>query len=113
MRPKFGTRIILVNRLERIQRIFLRMYCYKLCIQYSTIHYHDFCRLAGIHTLQARRNVSDLVFLYKMVNGVIQSEMLSAVYFNAPQRLNSSLAPFKPPRARINLLQHSYKDNTS
>jgi hypothetical protein len=103
--PQFSTK---VDRVERIQRVFLRLYCGKLRLQYDSVYYSDFCKLAGLHTLQARRTVTDLIFLYKLVNGVVHSNMVSAVCFNAPQRINRFILPFKPKRTRINLLKHSY-----
>jgi ribonuclease P/MRP protein subunit RPP40 len=52
--PQFTTKC---DRVERIQRIFLRTYCYKLRLQYDSAYYTDFCRLAGVHSLKSRRTI--------------------------------------------------------
>jgi len=103
--PQFTTKC---DRVERIQRIFLRTYCYKLRLQYDSAYYTDFCRLAGIHSLKSRRTISDLMFLYKILNGTVHSNVVEAVCLNAPLRVNRSFPIFKPPRARIDILKHSY-----
>jgi hypothetical protein len=96
------------DRVERVQRVFLRTYCYRLRLQYDSAYYIDFCRLEGIHSLKARRSISNMMFFYKMLNGVVHSNVVEAVCLNAPQRINRMFHLFKPPRARIDILKHSY-----
>ena len=101
-----------IDRIERIQRCFLRLYCSKLRLQFNTAHYIDFCHLAAVHTLQARRAASDLIFLHKILNGCVKSELVSAVSLHAPQRVNRTLVLFKPPYARIDVTRYSFIQRT-
>ena len=101
-----------IDRIERIQRRFLRMYCAKLRLQFSTVHYLDFCHFAALHTLQARRAATDLILLYKILNGCVNSDLVSAVSFHAPRRVTRVMVLFKPPFARIDVMKYSFMHRT-
>lgn len=55
-----------IDRIERIQRAFLRAWCYKSRIEFSKERYAELCRLSGVLPLHARREVSDILLTDKL-----------------------------------------------
>lgn len=98
------------NRLERIQKRFLYHVAYndnkcRVLDSYSSrLQYY---RMTPLHT---RRKAADVVFLYKIVSGLIDCpELLNRLKFSVP-RASSRLHnrhTFKLPQSKTNLGQHS------
>ena len=98
-----------IDRLERIQRSFLRAWCHKRREQFRKEDYIRHCREARIHPLYTRRQIHDLIFLHKIIRGgVNSSSLLESVYIHAPPRYNRVLRVFRPPYARIDVCLHHF-----
>lgn len=77
--------IIYKNRLERIQRIFINHMNYRFKI--SAGSYKEGCRKHNLMTLEERRSMMDMCFLYDLLRGNLDSpELLSALNFSTPRR---------------------------
>lgn len=74
-----------IQRLERVQNKFLRYYAYKNNTQ---ILDHDYSQLLSemkLDTLENRRRVFDICFVYKLLNGMINCpELLKLIKINVP-----------------------------
>ena len=76
-----------IDNFEKIQKKFLRFVAYKLKIPAEQIVYLDILKLLNIPTLENRRIMLDLIFLFKIVNGMIDSpELLQRIILKVPQR---------------------------
>lgn len=75
------------NCIERVQRRFLRFVAWKLNIRSDNIDYDQISKLLAIPTLENRRICLDVVFLFKLITGLVDSpELLQRVSFHAPLR---------------------------
>lgn len=98
-RPHYATHML---RLERIQKRFMWHLAFsegksKRLPSYKTrLHYFK------MHSLSIRRNVTDGIFLYKLLRNKIDCpQLLSRVRFRAPARYpRSSITPLCPPLRR-------------
>ena len=98
-----------IDRLERIQRAFLRAWCYKRGTVFAKDNFNALCREAGMHPLAARRKIADLLLLHKVLHNTVESpHLLSSVYIHAPSRVNRELQVFRPPFARIDVCLHHF-----
>lgn len=75
------------QRLERIQNKFLRFLSRKADVVIVNGNYKPILEKFSILTLTRRRAVSDLIMIYKLVNGLVDSPTLtSKLIFNLPIR---------------------------
>lgn len=82
--PRYAT---YVNRIENVQIKFMRYLSYRTRTLFKSVDYLDFCKKHHILPLQSRRAIADIVFLMKVVLGIIDCpELLSLVKFNIPTR---------------------------
>ncbi len=81
------TKTTLIDKVERVQRKFTRQLCFKKNINYKEVGYHQRCEIFKLQTLFARRNVSDLVYLHKVINNQINcSYIVGEISLSAPER---------------------------
>uniref|UniRef100_A0A2S2NJ55 Putative RNA-directed DNA polymerase n=1 Tax=Schizaphis graminum TaxID=13262 RepID=A0A2S2NJ55_SCHGA len=72
-----------INQLENVQYKFLKLTCNKLNLTIDRDSYHFQLTYLGVSLCEIRRSVADLMFLYYLLNGNIDSsELLSMVGFN-------------------------------
>ena len=72
-----------INQLENVQYKFLKLTCNKLNLTIDRDSYHFQSTYLGVSLCEIRRSVADLMFLYDLLNGNIDSsELLSMVGFN-------------------------------
>lgn len=99
-----------INRLERIQKRFLYQLTYAINKCNILVSYESRLAYHKLKTLSVRRKVSDIIFLYKVIHGlVLCPDFLMSIDFEIP-RLSSRLnnrKTFKLPRCRTNVRQHS------
>lgn len=96
-----------IQCLEGIQNRFLRFMSYKYYIprQRHTPYYKPLLDTLNMKSLATRRNIIDLKFLYKVVNGIINSsELLNCPYFYVPQCQTRSTYTFYTQLHRTNYL---------
>ena len=80
-----------IDRLERVQRAFLRAWCYKKGVQFSKAEYRAICQQTGVMPLRVRRDISDLLYLNKILHNNI----------NSPYLLQCVCVYIPPPAARV------------
>jgi hypothetical protein len=99
-----------VDALESVQRKFAKYILFKLIAEFpprgtpNSVLYD----MANLRSLNMRRNDSFLIFLYKIIHGIINSPfLLSQIYFNVPRANLRSGRFFYVPRAVTNILHRS------
>ncbi|KAJ8982416.1 hypothetical protein NQ317_017218 [Molorchus minor] len=74
--------------LERVQHKFLRYCGYKLNYPVINHNYDDLMKILNLPTLERRRIHADIIFIYKLLNGIIVCpDLLEIISFNVPNRL--------------------------
>lgn len=97
-----------IDTLESVQRKFLRLLSYKIKKPILDHDYTEIMSSNNIMTLQCRRNMQDVVFLYKILHNMINSpELLEKINFRINIRNTRSHLTFKLNRQRTNLGEFS------
>lgn len=74
-----------ISSIERVQRRFLKSYAFKMGRDISGFEYLERCSLLGFTSLESRRQTQDLVFVYRLVNGLVDApNLLGMLNFNVP-----------------------------
>ncbi|XP_054283380.1 uncharacterized protein LOC129000440 [Macrosteles quadrilineatus] len=98
---------IYVSRLQRIQRRFARMMGVRCGYNYRDVPVEELESLLNLHTLAKRRDVADLAFLLKLINGKIDSpQLLEKLLFRVPGSTRSTDVFFRA-QYRTNYLGNS------
>ncbi|CAB0011944.1 unnamed protein product, partial [Nesidiocoris tenuis] len=81
------------ERLERVQRRFLRYLNFKMHIPLEELDIVELAARSGLQDLEVRRTMADLMFLFKLLNAEISSPaLLARISFNAPGTQNAPVA---------------------
>ena len=81
------TKQCLIDQIERVQRKYTRQLCFKSNIDYKVVGYNARCDIFKLQTLMGRRQVSDLVYLHKIINSKVNcSYVVGEVRIRAPER---------------------------
>ena len=97
---------VYIDRLERVQRKFLRFICYKFNLGYfnKDTYIYDYCgleRFLDIVPLSIRRKNFDIVFAYKVIRGFVDCvEILDRFDFYVPPKSVRNKKVFQPQRRR-------------
>ena len=94
-------------RLERIQHRFLMWLCHKVDGNDQCLEYQSLLNRFKLCSPNARRVQPDLLFMYKVFNGFIDSSyLLQSFYLHVPSRSTrrSQHSPFFTPRGRVNTI---------
>lgn len=104
-----------INKLERVQKKFLKHLSYKRRVMYKQLSYEELCCNFNVKSLQSRRNIADLSFLNKVVTNSINSPYLvSQIFLHVPNyyqtftRTTRSIAPAFYVNNRINVRKDSF-----
>lgn len=82
--PAYATYIL---RIEALQKKFMRFICHRLKEHYCSDKYFDLCRKHHLLPLADRREIADLVYLFKIASGTIDCpSLLSRVSLRVPTR---------------------------
>lgn len=82
--PTYSTTQI---RVEKVQQKFLRLCAYKLGLKYGDFSYTHILSLLNLHSLALNRNLNDIVFVFKLVNNLIDCpDLLKMINFHVPSR---------------------------
>lgn len=80
--PSYVTHI---NRIEGIQRKFVRALCFKCGLEYSSQGYEGLLSYFSLPKLVGRRNYGDVMFLFRVLNHFIKcSELYNLVELHVP-----------------------------
>ncbi|BES91184.1 Retrotransposon protein [Nesidiocoris tenuis] len=94
------------ERLERVQRRFLRYLNFKMHIPLEELDIVELAARSGLQDLEVRRTMADLMFLFKLLNAEISSPVLLArISFNAPGYFTRHQHLFRADFAAFNYLQ--------
>lgn len=99
-----------INNLERIQRRFLKYLSFKEDGTYPEpgISHNQLLVRHSTASLEERRIISQLVFLYKLINGqIVCEEFLSQICFSVPRLFSRQSYTFYLPTPRINVKKFS------
>ncbi len=81
----------LIDKIERVQRKFVKHLAFQSGVRYDDYSYLQLCNRFNLSTLEARRNVTDLSFVNKLVNNRVNCNFLtSCIYLSVPLTLPSS-----------------------
>lgn len=76
-----------IDKVERVQKRFLRYIAFKLNIPIYAVNYNETLNILHLHTLEHRRINADIILAYKISNGIVDCpELLSMIDFYVPQR---------------------------
>lgn len=80
-------------RIERVQKRFIRLVYDRYFDRKCYYYYECILRELSQQNLSKRRIARDIIFLYKVVNGHSDSNLVSSLYFHVPARIvkNSSV----------------------
>ena len=82
------TQQYLSDRIERVQKKFTRVLCYRSNIDYKSFDYIDRCSFFNLQTLSSRRQICDLIYLHKIINNKINCPYLvNEITLYAPTRV--------------------------
>lgn len=100
-----------VNRIEKIQKKFIKSLNFRKNIRDES--YHDALGRYKLLSLSNRRKMFDIVYLFKILNSLIDSpELLTNVQFSCrarlPVRSSRTLPLFVPPRRKKNYTRNSF-----
>lgn len=80
----------LIQDMDRIQRRFLHLVGLKLGFGYRDAPIKDIAALLGFKTLEVRRMVQDVLFLYRILNGLLDCpEILASINLRVPSSTRS------------------------
>lgn len=91
------------DRIESIQRRFTKHLCFKFVPSTSHISYTIRCDKFNLMTLENRRVLLDEYFLFKIVNNLLDTSLLSSFNFYVPAYRTRHHQLFQPTLSRTNL----------
>lgn len=98
-----------INRIETLQKKFIRFLCYRLKERYNSNIYYELCRKHHLLPLVKRREISDITFLLKLASGSIDCpSLLSRISLKVPTRNLRQNELLHLPTASSNYKQNSY-----
>ena len=103
-----------VNKIERIQKAFVKFLCFHTRIMYKSDNYAVLCHHFRLTTLAERREISDILLFHKIVNSAISCNYLtSAVCLKVPGRITRNTGIFTSKRkSRLLLRKHAFFPRT-
>ena len=96
-----------IDGLEKVQTRFIKMQCSRFNIIYHRKDYITHCNYSRIQTLVARRRITDMIFLYKIVNNFIDSPLIEKLNFHVPSRTTRTRYTFHATKSRIDISKHA------
>ena len=105
----------LIDKIERVQKRFVKFVSFQSGVRYDNFSYIDLCNRFKLTSLEARRNVSDLIFFNKLLTNKVNCPfLLSNVYFSVPVCNTRNLSLFHTiKKGRIKVRKTSYLPRTT
>ena len=98
-----------VQKLERVQKRFIKVLCAKKRINYDSDNYVDLCNLFSLTTLERRRKICDLILFHKILHSKVNSfYLVSSISLNVPSRRSRHTNVFASRKRRLLLTKNSY-----
>ena len=90
------------DKIERVQRKFIKYLCWKSNIDYSTNNYSNLCSIFQLPCLEHRRQFLDATFFFKCMFSYYDcSDILYGINFSVPSRSLRSKPVFKPNPSKV------------
>lgn len=100
---------VYIDRIENIQKRFLKYLCYRTGETYKSDQYDQICRKHHLLPLTYRRKIADTTFLIKIIsNGINCPDLLSLLQFHVPTGNLRNFKPIHVPLAKSNYRQNSF-----
>lgn len=97
-----------VRNLESVQRKFIKIVCFKTRIVYHRCDYRDLCKSVSLVSLENQRNVSDVIFLFKIVHNMFDVlPLLNYIQLRVPSRRTRQHGLFMLPKCRVNIYKYN------
>lgn len=97
-----------VDRIENIQKRFIKYLCFHQKIPYQSSQYLQLCKKFHLLPLVKRRDIADYIFILKIIQNLIDSpELLYKINFNVPFKSSRFHPPLQIPLAATNYRQNS------
>ena len=97
-----------VSCIEAVQRRYIRYICYKTNTVYDRANYQALCDTFRLTTLFKRRQMCDLIFLFKIIRNYFNDlDIISNINFRVPPKNTRNHDTFVPSRSRINVFKYS------
>lgn len=98
-----------INRVEAIQKKFIRHLCFRIKEPYSSTNYLKKCKKHHLLPLEKRREIGDLVFLLKIASNAIDCpNLLSELYIRPPKKTLRNNALIHLPLATAKYRQNTF-----
>lgn len=98
-----------IDRLEGVQKRFIRILCYRLNIPYRSENYINLCKKFHLQPLVNRRRLADCSFLLKLLSNEIDCpNLLQNLSFCIPQKSVRFNPPISIPFSSSNYRQNTY-----
>lgn len=95
------------HSIETVQKRFVKLLCYKSGTLYHRDQYLKLCTDLFLTTLFKRRELTDLIFLFKILHNFHDDSLLNFISFRVPSRSTRSRDTFSVSKSRINTLKFS------
>jgi hypothetical protein len=103
-----------IDRIERIQKRFLKHLCFKLKCSYVSSNYLSTCKKHHILPLYKRREIADTTYILNITSGNIDCpDLLSKLSFNTPTRSKRHFPPISLKCTSSNYRQNSFLSRAS
>lgn len=100
-----------IDSLEKVQNKFTKYLLFKFHFPYQNLSYETRLLLCGLQTLENRRRKALLIFLYRLLGGLIDCEnLLRAVSFHVPSRRTRQFQLFFERTHRTNYGRSAFID---
>jgi hypothetical protein len=96
-----------IDALERVQTRYVKMQCHRFNITFHRNDYVMHCNHMRIDTLVTRRRMADMIFLYKIINNLVDSPLIEKINFYVPPRTTRTLYTFHATKTRIDVSKHA------
>ena len=97
-----------ISKLERVQRKFVRFFCWKFNRKYQSDMYEETCKELKLPLLSKRRKINDMIFLYKVINGIYDCpSLLNEMNIRVPSFNSRQTDFFYTQASRINARKNS------
>ena len=97
-----------IEQLEKVQNKFLRLLGCRLGYLYRDVPMNDLSIELNLASLETRRSKFDLIFLYKIINNMINcNELLELINFHVPCKSTRSCSLFSTPTSITNYMYNS------
>ena len=103
----------MTNKLERVQKKFVKFLCFLNSVDYSNNRYEELCKHFQLTTLEQRRKITDLVLFHKILHGKVKCpSLLSCIFLNVPPKRTRHTKAFSVKNCRLQVRKNDFIPRT-